>query len=68
MKDYLKYSLQLPNTIITLIGPEGGFSEKEVLLASEKGFTSLGLGPRTLRTETASIAVLSIIQFHHGDL
>jgi 16S rRNA (uracil1498-N3)-methyltransferase len=68
IKDYLKYSLQLPNTIIILIGPEGGFSEEEVLLASVKGFTSLGLGPRTLRTETASIAVLSIIQFHHGDL
>jgi 16S rRNA (uracil1498-N3)-methyltransferase len=68
MKDYLKYSLQLPNNIIVFIGPEGGFSEKEVLLACEMGFTSLGLGPRTLRTETASIAVLSIIQFHHGDL
>lgn len=68
INDYLKYSLQLPNTIIVLIGPEGGFSEKEVLLACEMGFTSLGLGPRTLRTETASIAVLSIIQFHHGDL
>ena len=68
IKDYLKYSLQLPNNIIVLIGPEGGFSEKEVLLATEMGFKSLGLGPRTLRTETASIAVLSIIQFHHGDL
>ncbi len=68
IKDHLKYSLQLPKNIIVLIGPEGGFSEKEVLLASEMGFTPLGLGPRTLRTETASIAVLSIIQFHHGDL
>jgi 16S rRNA (uracil1498-N3)-methyltransferase len=68
IKDYLKYSLQLPNNIIVLIGPEGGFSGKEVFLATKMGFTSLGLGPRTLRTETASIAVLSIIQFHHGDL
>ena len=68
IKEYLKKSLQLPRNIIILIGPEGGFSEHEVLLASEMGFTSLGLGPRTLRTETASLAVLSIIQFYHGDL
>jgi 16S rRNA (uracil1498-N3)-methyltransferase len=68
LKDFLNNTLQHPKNIIVLIGPEGGFSENEVLLASEMGFTSLGLGPRTLRTETASLAVLSIIQFHHGDL
>jgi len=68
LKDFLNNTLQHPTNIIVLIGPEGGFSEKEVLLASEMGFTSLGLGPRTLRTETAGIAVLSIIQFQHGDL
>lgn len=68
LKDFLKNTLQHPTNIIVLIGPEGGFSEKEVLLATEMGFTSLGLGPRTLRTETAGTAVLSIIQFQHGDL
>lgn len=68
IKEFLKSSLQFPQNIIVLIGPEGGFSQTEVLLASEMGFTPLGLGPRTLRTETASIAALSIIQFHHGDL
>lgn len=68
LKEFLKNPLQHPTNIIVLIGPEGGFSENEVLLASEMGFTSLGLGPRTLRTETAGIAVLSIIQFQHGDL
>jgi len=68
LKDFLNNPLQHPKNIIVLIGPEGGFSENEVLLACEMGFTSLGLGPRTLRTETAGIAFLSIIQFHHGDL
>jgi 16S rRNA (uracil1498-N3)-methyltransferase len=68
IKEFLKDSLQFPRNIIILIGPEGGFSEHEVLLASKMGYTSLGLGPRTLRTETASLAVLSIIQFYHGDL
>jgi 16S rRNA (uracil1498-N3)-methyltransferase len=68
LKDFLNNPLQHPTDIIVLIGPEGGFTEKEVLLATELGFTSLGLGPRTLRTETAGLAVLSIIQFQHGDL
>jgi 16S rRNA (uracil1498-N3)-methyltransferase len=68
IKEFLKNSLQFPRNIIVLIGPEGGFSEHEVLLASKMGYTSLGLGPRTLRTETASLAVLSLIQFYHGDL
>jgi 16S rRNA (uracil1498-N3)-methyltransferase len=54
--------------ILLLIGPEGGFSEKEALLASEKGFLTATLGSRILRAETASIAALSVIQFALGDL
>jgi len=54
--------------IFLLIGPEGGFSEKEALLASEKGFITATLGSRILRAETASIAAVSIIQFELGDL
>jgi len=54
--------------IFLLIGPEGGFSEEEVLLASEKGFFTATLGSRILRAETASIAAVSIIQFALGDL
>jgi 16S rRNA (uracil1498-N3)-methyltransferase len=58
----------MPQNIILFVGPEGGFSEKKVLLGNEMGFISLGLGPRILRTETASITVLSVLQFHYGDL
>jgi len=54
--------------IFLIIGPEGGFSEEEVLLASEKGFFTATLGSRILRAETASIAAVSIIQFALGDL
>jgi len=68
MKEFIRNTLQDAKNIIVLIGPEGGFSQNEVLLAIEMGFTSLGLGPRILRTETASLAALSIIQFQHGDL
>jgi 16S rRNA (uracil1498-N3)-methyltransferase len=54
--------------IFLLTGPEGGFSEGEALLASEKGFFTATLGSRILRAETASIAAVSIIQYALGDM
>jgi 16S rRNA (uracil1498-N3)-methyltransferase len=54
--------------IVLLIGPEGGFSKKEVSSAVRNGFTEVSLGPRILRTETAPIAALSIIQYELGDM
>jgi 16S rRNA (uracil1498-N3)-methyltransferase len=53
---------QLPNILI-VVGPEGGFSQKEITLAKEAGFTSVSLGKRILRTETAGMAVLSAIMY-----
>lgn len=50
-----------------LIGPEGGLSDEEIQTAHDKGFHSLSLGPRILRTETAAIAALSILQAVAGD-
>jgi 16S rRNA U1498 N3-methylase RsmE len=49
-------------------GPEGGFTEDEVLLARSHGFLPVRLGGRILRCETASIAAISIAQFVWGDL
>ncbi len=57
-----------PKKIIILIGPEGGFSKKEILMAREKGFLSYSLGPRILRAETASIASCTLIQHLFGDI
>ena len=54
--------------VCLLIGPEGGFSEREYEDAAVAGFTPVSLGPRVLRTETAAVAALSIIQSHFGDL
>jgi 16S rRNA (uracil1498-N3)-methyltransferase len=53
--------------ITILIGPEGGFSKGEVNAAVEKGFLEASLGPRILRTETAAIKAISIIQYELGD-
>jgi len=49
--------------IILLIGPEGGFSEKEILLATAKDFQPVSLGKRILRSETAALAALTIVQY-----
>lgn len=46
-------------TIAVVIGSEGGFSEREAFKAQEQDFCMVGLGPRILRTETASCFVLS---------
>lgn len=51
-----------------LVGPEGGFSEDEYALADAAGFLPFGLGPRILRTETAAIAALAILQYRLGDM
>ncbi len=50
-----------------LIGPEGGLSESELRVAVQAGFVAVALGPRVLRTETASIAALGVLQLVAGD-
>lgn len=57
-----------PGRVTLLIGPEGGLSSSEITLAEQRGFSPLTLGPRILRTETAPIAALSVLQFLWGDL
>lgn len=57
-----------PKTITVLVGPEGGFSPKEIVLFEQKNYTFVTLGPRILRTETAAIVMQSILQHHFGDI
>jgi 16S rRNA (uracil1498-N3)-methyltransferase len=51
-----------------LVGPEGGSSEDEISQAIAAGFTGVKMGPRILRTETASSAAITIVQTLWGDL
>ena len=51
-----------------LIGPEGGFHKDEIKQAHTALFTSIALGPRILRTETATIVALSALQMLAGDI
>ncbi len=59
---------KLPDSVALLVGPEGGLAAPEVNAAEAAGFQALALGPRVLRTETAPLAALAILQFHWGDM
>jgi 16S rRNA (uracil1498-N3)-methyltransferase len=54
--------------VVVLIGPEGGLTADEVALTTAAGFRVATLGPRILRTETAAIAALAVIQSMVGGL
>jgi 16S rRNA (uracil1498-N3)-methyltransferase len=56
-----------PKSIALLVGPEGGLSEAEIKAAEKQNFDALALGPRVLRTETAPLAALSVLQYLWGD-
>ena len=51
-----------------LIGPEGGLHDAEIDAATRAGFSAVRLGPRVLRTETAGIVALAVLQAMWGDL
>lgn len=51
----------IPQEMVVGIGPEGGFSDREVDLASKNGFNAIGLGPRIYRVETAATVVASLV-------
>lgn len=55
-------------SVALLIGPEGGLAEPEVARARGAGFQLYRLGPRVLRTETAPLAALAVLQLMAGDL
>ena len=56
------------DTVFALIGPEGGFTQKEIKKARNRGFVTVGLGPRILRAETATVAACVLIQYLFGDM
>ncbi|KPJ56315.1 MAG: hypothetical protein AMJ42_05470 [Deltaproteobacteria bacterium DG_8] len=67
LKDVLKKTQPSPKAIF-LVGPEGGFTPDEVEMAKNTGFQTVGLGRYILRTETAGICLLGILQYEWGNL
>lgn len=60
-------SVPVKSSVAVFIGPEGGFTEKEISLAKECGIKPVTLGKRILRTETAGLVVLSWLMYHFED-
>ncbi|MFU8820887.1 MAG: 16S rRNA (uracil(1498)-N(3))-methyltransferase [Gammaproteobacteria bacterium] len=62
-------TLQRPaGPLCLLVGPEGGLDERERAAAHAAGYTGIRLGPRILRTETAALTGLTLLQARFGDL
>jgi 16S rRNA (uracil1498-N3)-methyltransferase len=58
---YLRSQREHPRTVSLLIGPEGGFDPQEVALAREQGWTTVSLGRRIMRSETAGIVASALV-------
>jgi 16S rRNA (uracil1498-N3)-methyltransferase len=67
LKEVLGKSIE-EKEVFFIIGPEGGFSQEEVEDAKKIGFLPVTLGKRILRAETASLCLLSILQYERGDI
>jgi 16S rRNA (uracil1498-N3)-methyltransferase len=61
-------ALKSATAVSVLVGPEGGLTDEEEQAAIAAGLTPVHLGPRVLRTETAAIAALALLQREFGDL
>lgn len=55
------------NSVALLIGPEGGLTDAEISSSLQSGFEALSIGPRVLRTETAPIVAVTLLQSLWGD-
>ena len=63
IKDCLRQITRLPETVAIIIGPEGGFSDKEARMLDEAGAERVSLGKTILRTETAGPAALAMTMY-----
>lgn len=68
MRHILKTNWETGRQVVLFIGPEGGFSPREALLAQTNGVHLVSLGPRIMRTETAGIVAVAVVLYELGDL
>lgn len=67
-KNKLDLAQEQPEGVVLFIGPEGGLSRQEYQYLGRYDFQVVSLGARVLRTETAAVAALSIVQAAWGDM
>ncbi|MBO8127420.1 MAG: 16S rRNA (uracil(1498)-N(3))-methyltransferase [Firmicutes bacterium] len=68
LKEILRTGAERPKRVVIYIGPEGSFSDSERELILSKGAEAVSLGPRILRTETAGIALTSMIMYEYDQI
>lgn len=68
LKKRFKQNTEKQKRLCLFVGPEGGFTDEEMMMAHHKGFFITSLGPRILRAETAAIAAVTMLQFLLGDM
>ena len=59
---------QAIRSVMIVLGPEGGFTQEEIAEAISRGFVSVGLGPRIMKADTATVAACTLIQYLFGDM
>jgi 16S rRNA (uracil1498-N3)-methyltransferase len=64
----LRQEIREAGDIAVMIGPEGGFEEEEIRFLEELGAKTVTLGKRILRTETAGMAAIAMLQMAYGDM
>jgi len=67
LKQILKAHSTPLRSAVVVIGPEGGFTRDEAEQFTSQGYAPVSLGKRILRTETAGLVVLGILQYEYGD-
>jgi 16S rRNA (uracil1498-N3)-methyltransferase len=67
LKKLLRSTLPMKH-FVGIVGPEGGFTKKEIEVANDAGFKPASVGERILRAETAAMTLVTIIQYEWGDL
>jgi len=68
LRTWLPAELAGAHRVLFIIGPEGGITADEVALARTAGATPISLGRRILRTETAGLAILSVLAYVRGEM
>jgi len=68
LKEALAGGDKPPSSVALLIGPEGGFSEKEVAAACERRAVRVHFGPRVMRTETAAVVACALVLYELGEM
>ena len=63
-----RVSSDRPKSVLLVVGPEGGFGPEEISAAVAEGFKTVGMGPRTLKAETAAVAAAVMAQCVFGDM